>query len=144
MERFISSPLFFMTVLRRLTGRSFDAITVSLGYRPAYRLRYKDFELVPCPLIKKFKSQPIEQVGSSELIQESVQKWNVSLPIEWEQAFPSPQMYREALKPGAQWETTLPDTNEWIQAIVEGDFKSGNRGRVTFTLRGKGIDDLLA
>ena len=130
-----------MTILQRLTGRSFDTVATQLGLRPAYRLKYGTIEFIPCPMIKKSRAQPINQVGPSEMVQESVQKWSVSLPIELTALFPTPQVWAEAIAPGALWFVTLPNATEWMAAIVEGDRLDGNRGRVVITLRAIGLDD---
>ena len=130
-----------MTILQRLTGRSFDTVATQLGLRPAYRLKYGTIEFIPCPMIKKSRAKPINQVGPSEMVQESVQKWAVSLPIELTALFPTPQVWAEAIAPGALWFVTLPNATEWMAAIVEGDRLDGNRGRVVITLRAIGLDD---
>ena len=130
-----------MTILQRLTGRSFDTLSTRLGMRPAYRLKYGTIEFIPCPMIKKSRAQPIDQVGPSEMVQESVQKWSVSLPIELTALFPTPQTWADAIAPGALWFVTLPNATEWMPAIVEGDRLDGNRGRVVITLRAIGLDD---
>ena len=129
-----------MTILRKLTGRSFDALTTSLGLRPAYRLKYGTIEFIPCPMIKKLRAQPINQVGPSEMVQESVQKWTISLPIELALVFPSFQAWDEAIAPGALWSVTLPNSDVWQPAIVEGDRLDGSRGRVVITVRAIGLD----
>ena len=129
-----------MTILRRLTGRSLDALTTSLGLRPAYRLKYGTIEFIPCPMIKKVRAQPINQVGPSEMVQESVQKWTISLPIELALTFPTFQAWDEAIAPGALWSVTLPNSDVWQPAIVEGDRLDGNRGRVVITVRAIGLD----
>ena len=130
-----------MTILQRLTGRSFDIVATQLGLRPAYRLKYGTIEFIPCPMIKKVRAQPINQVGPSEMVQESVQKWTISLPIELTALFPNPQVWAEAIAPGALWFVTLPNATEWMAAIVEGDRLDGNRGRVVITVRAIGLDD---
>ena len=129
-----------MTILRKLTGRSFDALVTSLGLRPAYRLKYGTIEFIPCPMIKKARAQPINQVGPSEMVQESVQKWTISLPIELALVFPSFTAWDEAIAPGALWSVTLPNATEWMAAIVEGDRLDGSRGRVVITVRAIGLD----
>ena len=129
-----------MTILRKLTGRSFDALVTSLGLRPAYRLKYGTIEFIPCPMIKKSRAQPINQVGPSEMVQESVQKWTISLPIELALVFPTFQAWDEAIAPGALWFVTLPNSDVWQTAIVEGDRLDGSRGRVVITVRAIGLD----
>ena len=129
-----------MTILRRYTGRSFDALVTSLGLRPAYRLKYGTIEFIPCPMIKKSRAQPINQVGPSEMVQESVQKWTISLPIELALVFPTFTVWDEAIAPGALWSVTLPNSEVWQPAIVEGDRLDGSRGRVVITVRAIGLD----
>ncbi len=130
-----------MTILRRLTGRSFDNLTTSLGLSPAYKLRYGEIEFLPPPMIKKFRAQPIDQVGPSEMIQESVQKWIVSLTLEHATLFPTLEDWGKAIAPGSLWNVTLPNSDEWVPAIVEGDRRDGQRGRLNITLRAIGFDD---
>ena len=129
-----------MTILRKLTGRSFDSLVTSLGLRPAYRLKYGTIEFIPCPMIKKARAQPINQVGPSEMVQESVQKWTISLPIELALGFPTFQAWDEAIAPGALWSVTLPNSDVWQPAIIEGDRLDGSRGRVVITVRAIGLD----
>ena len=92
-------------------------------------------------MIKKSRAQPIDQIGPSEMVRESVQKWAVSLPIELTASFPTAQDWATAIAPGALWFVTLPNSTEWLAAIVEGDRLDGNRGRVVITLRAIGLDD---
>ena len=130
-----------MTFLRHLTGRSFDTLAASLGLRPAYRLRYGSIEFIPCPMIKKSRAQPILQVGPSEMVRESVQKWAISLPLECAALFPTATEWENAIGPGAPWQVTLPNSEVWVDAIVEGDRLDGNRGRVVITIAARGLDD---
>lgn len=129
-----------MAILRRLTGRSFDSLTTSLGLRPAYRIRYGTIELTPPPSIKKNRSQPLSQLGPNELTQSNVMKWTVSLSLEWAALFPSIAAWEEAISPSARWEVTLPNTDTWIETVVEGDRQDGHRGRVVITLATIGMD----
>ncbi len=129
-----------MTTLRRLTGRSLDRLSTSLGLRPAYRLRYGAIEFIPCPMIKKNRSQPLGQLGPNELTPANVMKWTVSLPIECAAMFPSIGDWDTATAPGARWSVTLPNTDTWIDTVVEGDRQDGYRGRVVITLAAIGLD----
>lgn len=129
-----------MTLLRRLTGRSLDRLSTSLGLRPGYRLRYGTIEFIPCPRIKKNRSQPLGQLGPNELTQANVMKWTVSLPLECAALFPSIADWDTATSPGARWSVTLPNTETWVEAVVEGDRQDGHRGRVVITLAAIGLD----
>ena len=129
-----------MTILRRLTGQSFDRLSTSLGLRPAYHLKYGAIEFIPCPLIKKNRSQPLIQLGPNELTQANVMKWTVSLPHECADLFPLIADWDSATAPGARWSVTLPNTETWIDTVVEGDRQDGHRGRVVITLAAIGLD----
>lgn len=130
-----------MTVLRKLTGRSFDSLTTSLGLRPAYKLRHGAIDFTPCPMIKKVRAQPISQVGPPEMTTEAVQKWTISLPLECAALFPSVAEWEAAISPGSVWQITLPNSPDWMPALVEGDRRDGQRGRVNITVRAIGLDD---
>lgn len=129
-----------MTILRRLTGRSFDRLSTSLGLRPAYRLKHGTIEFIPCPLIKKNRSQPLGQLGPNELTQANVMTWTVSLPLECAALFSSIADWDTATAPGARWSVTLPNIETWVDTVVEGDRQDGHRGRVVITLAAIGLD----
>jgi len=129
-----------MTILRQLTGRSLDRLSTALGLRPGYQLKYGAIIFDPPPLIKKNRSQPLSQLGPSELTQGSVMKWSVSLPLEYIELFPSPAEWQAAISAGARWCVTLPNTDTWVETIVEGDRQDGNRGRVVITLAAIELD----
>lgn len=128
------------SILHQLTGRSLDSLSVSLGLRSAYRLKYGTIEFNPVPKIKKVRSEPISTVGPNELTASAVQKWKVSIPLECADLFPSIAAWESSLESGARWQVTLPNKTAWVDTIVEGDRLDGERGRVVITLAAIGLD----
>jgi hypothetical protein len=74
------------------------------------------------------------------MVQESVQKWTISLCLEHADLFPSIAEWEAAISPGALWQVTLPNSTEWMDAIVEGDRRDGQRGRLNITIAAMGLD----
>ena len=125
-------------LIRQLTGASFDRLLHKLGAIGAYRLRYGDVELTPTPRIKKFRSQPADQLGPSELTSESVMKWKISLPMETLTLLPD---WKGATSANRLWLVTEPNETLWIPAKTEGDRLDGERGHVVITIAAFGIEE---
>ena len=125
-------------IIRQFTGASFDRLLHRLGTIGAYRLRYGDIEIVPTPRIKKFRSQPADQLGPSELTSESVMKWKISIPIGTAALLTN---WREATRANQLWFITEPDGTVWIPARTEGDRLDGERGHVVITIAAFGVDE---
>jgi hypothetical protein len=67
-------------------------------------------------------------------------KWTVSIPLECADLFSSIADWDTATFPGARWSVTLPNTETWVETVVEGDRQDGHRGRVVITLAAIGLD----